>query len=203
MLDDWGLCVARGGTAGGSRRKREGPRYAGGRRSGRELPAEPIPCYRRQTYSPSAFEGFVKKNRIQRERGKRAGGKNRAEVYASTNNYSILQFSSSSAITARVIRCHKSRPRNFLLRFASDIVERCKLEFKKNLSICAIVRRSENSAFPTLLRSSFTFNCTFVFLLLARIAFLPLFSPLPPSFSFSVCYSVVYSFSLRARAINV
>lgn len=94
-------------------------------------------------------------------------------MYASTNNYSILQFS-SSVITARVIRYHKSRPRNFLLYFAIDIVERCKLEFK-NLSICAIVRRPENSAFPTLLRSSFAFNCTFVFLLLARIAFLPLF----------------------------
>lgn len=114
-------------------------------------------------------------------------------MYASRNNYSILQFSSSSVITARVIRYHKSRPRNFLLCFASDIMERCKLEFK-NLSICVIVRRPENSAFPTLLRSSFTFNCTFVFLLLARIAFLPL-SISPPlsfslflSFSFSICY---------------
>lgn len=139
MLDDWGLCVARGGTAGGSRRKREGPRYAGGRRSGRELPAEPIPCYRRQTYSPSAFEGFVKKNRIQRERGKRAGGKNRAEVYASTNNYSILQFSSSSAITARVIRCRKSRPRNFLLH-ASPVISWNGVNWNLKKKICPSAR---------------------------------------------------------------
>lgn len=119
-------------------------------------------------------------------------------MYASRNNYSILQFSSSSVITARVIRYHKSRPRNFLLCFASDIVERCKLEFK-NLSICVIVRRPENSAFPTLLRSSFTFNCTFVFLLLARIAFLPLYFPsslslfLFLSFSFFICYWWIFS----------
>lgn len=99
-----GVCRRLEAVGDGGRRVRwkegkGGSRYAGGRRDGRELPAERIPYYRRQTYSPSAFEGFVKKNRIQR-----AGGKNRVKVHASTNNHSILQFSSTSAITAWVTR---------------------------------------------------------------------------------------------------
>lgn len=60
----------------------------------------------------------MKKNRIERVRKRGGGGgererisgKNRAEVHASTNNHSILQFSSVSAITARVTWCHKSQP---------------------------------------------------------------------------------------------